>query len=259
MIMLPFTIKDTNQPVERLCRMTSHQLQNLDVDVRLLLHRCEVRQLHTFSRSTRRLLHAEILKEARRYAEDAFITLLRGIAEPEIFLPTELLNRYPHRRYCLLLSPRGSRELSEICNIDGRYRQYLVAYGDYELVVDAKPQLTDTEAYLINPTKYTLFLRQVNEADTISVYRSDFIDLTANTAIPLDLHAQDVIDTIRNGIEAALEQQPRWHPSPTPQVEADETPATVTECPRCCGPVQRIGQDSFFCLDCDWDNLRPLV
>ena len=31
----------------------------------------------------------------------------------------------------------------------------------------------------------------------------------------------------------------------------------LTSCPECKGEVRRINE-SFFCLECDWDNLPPL-
>ena len=37
-------------------------------------------------------------------------------------------------------------------------------------------------------------------------------------------------------------------------VEVGESENT---CPKCGGKVQSIGKGSYFCLDCDWDNLEP--
>lgn len=260
MTMFPFTIKVTNQSVERLCRITSqNRQQNFDVDVQMLLHQCEIHQLHALSHSTRRHLRFEILNEAQEHAYQAFLPFLRSVAEPEIFLPTDLLNRYPHRQYCLLMSPNRSRELFDVYNINGRHSQRLVTYIDYELIVEARPQLLDTEAYLVAPSKYTLFIRQVNEANTIDVYRSDFIDLAVSTPPPLDLHAQDVIDTIQHSFETEFDESPRWRQLLMfPISQEIESSAKLSKCPKCDGQIQRIGEDSYFCLDCDWDNLQPL-
>ncbi|MCZ6675702.1 MAG: hypothetical protein O7E52_00475, partial [Candidatus Poribacteria bacterium] len=158
-----------------------------------------------------------------------------------------------------LLSPRRARDLFEVYNTDGRHSRRLVNYNGYDLIVNSGFQIFDTEAYLIAPNKYTLFVRQVNETDAIKVYRSDFIDLTGNTPPPLDLHVQDVIDAVQNNIGEATDREPRYQQLfmfPMPRQE--ETPVTVTECPKCSGEVQRIGGESYFCLECDWDNLPAL-
>ena len=259
--MLPFVIKDTHQPVERLRRITAqNQHQDLDVHVELLLHTREIRQVHALSGAARRHLSAEIFNEAKARAYEEFLTFLRRVAEPEVFLPTDLLNRYPHRQYYLLLSPNRSHELFEIYNTELRYGQRLVTYVDYDFIVEASPQIIDREAYLIAPGKYTLFMRQVNEDNAIRVYRSDFVDLAASTPPPLDLRAQDLINTIQNGAEATTEDEPHWQQLlmfPTAQ-EKEEPPTKLTKCPACEGQVQEIGEDSYFCLNCDWDNLKTL-
>lgn len=259
--MLPFVIKDTHQPVERLRRITAqNEHQDLDVHVELLLHTREIHQVDTLSGTARRHLSTEIFNEAKAYAYEAFLTFLRRVAEPEVFLPTDLLNRYPHRRYCLLLSPNRSHELFEIYNADIRYSERLVTYVDYDFVVNASPQMIDTEAYLIAPGKYTLFMRQVNEDNVIKVYRSDFVDLAASTPPPLDLQAQDLIDTIQNNdTEAAANDEAHWQQLLMfPTSGEQEKRAKMTKCPACEGQVQQIGEDSYFCLDCDWDNLKTL-
>ena len=259
--MLPFVIKDTHQSVERLRRITAqNQHQDLDVHVELLLHTREIRQVHALSGAARRHLSAEIFNEAKARAYEEFLTFLRRVAEPEVFLPTDLLNRYPHRQYYLLLSPNRSHELFEIYNTELRYGQRLVTYVDYDFIVEASPQIIDREAYLIAPGKYTLFMRQVNEDNAIKVYRSDFVDLAASTPPPLDLCAQDLINTIQNGAEATTEDEPHWQQLlmfPTAQ-EKEEPPTKLTKCPACEGQVQEIGEDSYFCLNCDWDNLKTL-
>ena len=76
---------------------------------------------------------------------------------------------------------------------------------------------------------------------------------------PLDLHAQDVIDTVRNETGAEIESEPRYRQLfMFPQLHRKEPPVTVTECPECGGEVQRVGGGSYFCLDCNWDNLPTL-
>jgi len=262
MLMLPFTIKTTNEPIARLCRITPpDQHRELNVDVHFLLYSWEIYRLHALRDSTRHHLASQLWNEAQQHADDAFITFLRSGAETEMFLPTEVLNRYPHRQYCLLLSPNRSRELFEVYNASDWYSQYLVTYGGYDLIVSGKPQLLDTEAYLIAPSKYTLFLRQVNEPNAIKVYRSDFVDLAENTPPPLDFHAQDVLDTVQRGRGAAtVEPEQLWQQllSKFPLSQREGVPAAVVKCPQCNGQLQRIGGENYFCLDCDWDNLPTL-
>jgi hypothetical protein len=260
MNMLPFTITITNQSPVRLCRITSHPPQELDVDVEFLVHSWEIDQLQALREDTRRQPRRQILNESQDSLYEAFIRFLRGIAEPNIFLPTNLLSGYPYGEYCLLLSQTRSRELLDIYNASDRYSQRAVTYGRYNFILNASPQLLDTEAYLIVPNKYTLFLRQVNETSEIQIYRSEFIDLASNTPPPLDFHAQEVIDTIQNSIDSEIEAEPRWRQLFIfPMRQEEEPSATVTECPKCGGEVQRIGGESHFCLNCDWDNLPTLA
>ena len=204
-------------------------------------------------------LTQQIPSEVQKDAYETFIRFLRGVTEQELFLPTEHLSRYPHRQCCLLLSPSRVRELFEVYNPSLRYSQRLVNYRGYNLIVDKGSQLSDTEAYLIAPSKYTLFLRQVHDGNEIKIYRSNFVDLTGNTPPPLDLYAQDVIDTVRNETGAEIESEPRYRQLfMFPQLHRKEPPVTVTECPECGGKVQRVGGGSYFCLDCNWDNLPTL-
>ena len=262
MHMLPFTIKTTNQPTARLCRITPpDRHQELNIDVQFLLYSWEIHRWDALRDSTRRQLALQLLNEAQQYADEVFITFLRGVAETAIFLPTDVLNRYPHCQYYLLLSPNRSRELFEVYNASGRYSRYLVTCGGYDLIVNVRSQLSDMEAYLISPNKYTLFLRQINEPNEIKVYRSDFVDLAENTPPPLDFHAQDVIDTVQRNIEAAMIERELLRPrfsSRFPLSQREEAHATVVKCPKCNSEVRRIGGESYFCLDCDWDNLPTL-
>ena len=253
--MLPFTIKVTHQPVERLCRITARsEQQNVDVDVDIHAHSREFLPLFADRSSAR--LDTEVLNEAMEFAYEAFIGFLQRIAQPDIFLPMNRLNRYPQRLYCLLMSPNRSREVFEIYNASAGN---CLTYGDYELVVSRKTQLQDTEAYLIAPNKYTLFMRQTVESRAINVYRSDFIDLVTNTPPPLNLHAQDILDTLESSVaaesERAMEGEQLLIFSPD---EVKKEKEKQTECPKCGGPIQKIGVGRYFCLNCEWDNLPPL-
>ena len=237
-----------------LCRITPpEQHEELDVDVGALLRSWEIHHLHALSDSTRRNLTRQILNEVPNDAYKMFIRFLRGVAEPEVFLPTGRLNRYLHRQYCLLLSSRRARELFEVYNRGRRYSRRLINFSGYDFIVGTGTQLLDTEAYLIAPNKYTIFLRQVNAANEISVYHSDFIDLAGSTPPPLALHPQDVIDTVRNNAGTENEGKPHHQ-----QYFREESPATITKCPECGGEAQRIGGESYFCLECNWDNLPAL-
>ena len=254
MNMLPFTIKTTDQATMHLCRITPpEQHEELDVEVGFLLRSWEIHHLHALRDSTRRNLTRQILNEVPNDAYKMFIRFLRGAAEPEVFLPTVRLDRYLHRQYCLLLSSGRVRELFEVYNRGSRHSRRLINFSGYDLIVGTGTQLLDTEAYLIAPNKYTIFLRQVNASNEINVYHSDFIDLAGSTPPPLVLESQDVIDTVRNSVGIEIEGK-----SHQQQHSQEESPVTITTCPECDREVQRIGGESYFCLECNWDNLPAL-
>ena len=237
-----------------LCRIAPpEQHEELDVEVGFLLRSWEIHRLHALRDSTRRNLTRQIRNEVPNDAYKMFIRFLRDAAEPEDFLPTVRLNRYLPRQYCLLLSSRRARELFEVYNRGSRHSRRLINFSGYDLVVGAGTQILDAEAYLIAPNKYTIFLRQVNAANEINVYHSDFIDLAGSTPPPLALRPQEVIDTLRNNIGTATEAKPHYQ-----QSDRDEPSITITECPECSGEIQQIGGESYFCLQCNWDNLPAL-
>ena len=102
-----------------------------------------------------------------------------------------------------------------------------------------KTQLQDTEAYLIAPNKYTLFMRQAVESRAINVYRSDFIDLVTNTPPPINLHPQDIIEALETGVPAESDRPAEGGQllmfSPDEEKEEKENQA---ECPKCGGPFR---------------------
>ncbi len=255
--MLPFTTKVTHQVVERLCRiLAQEEPQHLDIDVNIHTHSCELPSVFASGSSTRRELGLQVLNGAQEHAFEAFVTLLQNTARRELFLPIHLLNRYSQRLYYLLMSPERSDEVLEIYRANGGD---LLTYDNYEIIVSRKPQIRDTEAFLIAPGKYTLFMRQVIESRAIHVYRSDFVDLIMNTPPPLNLHAQNVIDALQNRANQECEQPSEGQQLlmfPTQQKKPKA--GTITECRECGGPVKEIGARKYFCLDCDWDNLPPL-
>jgi len=255
--MLPVTTKVTHQLVERLCRITAqNELQDIDVDVDIHMYSREIHHLFMARSNLSPNFCSQVLSEAKEHAYEAFITFLQDIAQPEVFLPVNLLNRFPHRSYCLLMSSRRSHEVFEIHNASDLDR---VIYNNYELIVSSTPQIRDTEAYLIAPNKYTLFMRQVNESRAINVYRSDFVDLVINTPPPLILHAQDIIETLQTNISPESAQPVEGQQLLIfPPHEEKEEMEKVVECPECGGAIQKIGVGKYFCLDCEWDNLPPL-
>ena len=254
MNMLPFTIKTTDQATMHLCRITPpEQHEELDVSVGFLLRSWEIHHLHALRDSTRRNLTRHILNEVPNDAYKMFIRFLRETAEPETFLPATRLNRYLHRQYCLLLSTSRAHELFAVHNNGGRHSQRLINFSGYDLIVGTGIQLLDTEAYLIAPSKYTIFLRQVNAANEINVYHSDFIDLGGSTPPPLLFRPEEIIDIVRNNVGAETESKAHHE-----QDHGEESPATIVDCPECGGEVQRIGGESYFCLECSWDNLPAL-
>ncbi len=223
--------------------------QELDIEVRSLLRSWEVHRLHTLRDSTRRNLTRQIRNEIPNDAYKMFTKFLRGAAEADVFLPIARLDRYLCRQYCLLLSSGRTHELFEVYNSGTRYSRRLINFNGYDLIVGTGVQLLDAEAYLIAPNKYTIFLRQVNAANEINVYHSDFIDLAGSTPPPLALHPQEVIDTVRSNLDAST--------AGSPDHQADAS-ATIVTCPECDGEIQQIGGANYFCLECSWDNLPAL-
>ena len=117
----------------------------------------------------------------------------------------------------------------------------------------------DTAAYLVAPDKYTLFIRQVREENTIRVYRSNFINLTRNSPPPFKLDTHDIIESLQLEF---VEERERNLPIEQllmfpPNAEEANSPRLV-KCPECGGRVRRLGREADFCLECDWDNLPPL-
>ena len=252
--MLPFVLKIADRPVERLHHINAEN-QNIDVDVQIEFYS---RELNAGSENTSETPR-QILQEVTEKAYKAFIAFLQGAAEPEEFLPFALLEQYPCRKYCLLLSAARSHELLEIRQRQPNASQSVLHYGDYELEITARRQLLDTAAYLVAPKKYTLFVRQVREDNTIHVYRSSFMNLTRNAPPPLTLDAREIIESVQLEIAGESEQalpieQLLMFPPSAEEMNANQ----LTTCPDCGGRVKSIGREGQFCLECNWDNLPPL-
>ena len=256
--MLPFILKIADQPVERLQRINVEN-QPIDVNVQVELYSREIDRTDMEWTSQPRRLSQLILQEATENAYTTFIEFLRDSAEPATFLPFERLSQYPCRQYSLILSVSSSHELFEICQMQPDTSPSILHYGEYEIAIKPRRYILDTAAYLVAPDKYTLFIRQVREDDTIRVYRSDFINLTRNSPPPFKLDTRDIIENVQlelvgeRGQAVPIEQLLMFPPS----TEEANSPRLI-KCPECGGRVRQLGREGIFCLECDWDNLPPL-
>ena len=256
--MLPFVLKIADQPVERLQRI-SDENQPIDVDVQVELYSREIDRAHVAPTSQPRRLSQLILHEATENAYATFIGFLQDNAESEAFLPFERLSQHSCRQYALILSASRSHELFEICQIQPDASPSVLYYGGYEIAIKPRRYILDTAAYLVAPGKYTLFIRQVREDNTIRVYRSHFINLTRNSPPPFKLDTRDIIESVQLELVGEREQTlpiEQLLMFPTSTEEADS--ARLSKCPECGGRVRQLGREGIFCLECDWDNLPPL-
>ena len=256
--MLPFVLKIADQPIERLPRSNTES-EPIDVNVQVELYAREINRADAPRTPEPRRLSQVILHEATENAYATFIAFLRNSAEPEDFLPFERLAQHPCQQYALIVSTPRSYELFEICQMQSDANTPVFHYGGYEITIKPRRHVLDTVAYLVAPDKYTLFIRQVREENTIRVYRSDFMNLTENSPPPFKLDPRDIIESLQ--LQLAGEGE---HPLPIEQLlmfppSDEETDAPrINNCPECGGRVRRIGKAADFCLECDWDNLPPL-
>ncbi len=263
--MLPFVLKTVEEPLQRLHLLHSEN-STVDVEVETEFYTTEfdssLREDRPF---TFRRRNYAVLSDAKEAAYKAFTTFLQQTSEPESFLPIELLSQYAFQRYALILSVTRSYELHEVFQntpdtIWMDRGNSIFEYDGYELSLSAKHHILDSSAYLVAPRKFTIFIRRVNDTDTARFYRSGFIDLTGNAPPPLQLNAQEVIEAVQQYIasrESAMQIGQLLMFPPSLETETDEVDEYLTNCPRCKGEVRRINE-SFFCLECDWDNLPPL-
>ena len=252
--MLPFVLKIADQPIERLQRVSAES-QPIDVNVQVELYAREINRADTSRTSLSQL----ILDEATENAYATFVAFLQNNAESEDFLPFERLAQYPCRQYVLILSASRSHEIFEICQMQPEANASTFHYGEYEITIKPRRYVLDTTAYLVAPDRYTLFIRQVREENTIRVYRSDFMNLTRNSPPPFKLDARDIIESLQLQLVGETEQ-----PLPIEQLlmfppsTEDTASPRIDKCPECGGSVRRLGRGADFCLECDWDNL-PLL
>jgi hypothetical protein len=256
--MLPFVLKIADRPVERLQRINAEN-QTIDVDVQLEFYSREFEPADIARPSRRQGLSQLILQEATESAYANFVTFLRDTAEPQEFLPFEYLTQYPSRRYSLILSASRSHELFEICQIQPDASHSILHYRGYEIAIKPRRYVLDTAAYLVAPDKYTLFIRQVREDNTIRVYRSDFINLTRNSPPPFRLDTRDIMESVQLELVREREQTlPLEQLLMFPPTNEETSLPRIANCPQCDGRVRRLGREGYFCLECDWDNLPPL-
>lgn len=256
--MLPFTLKIADRPVERLQRINTEN-QSIDVDVQLEFYSREFEPVDMSRPSRRQGLSQSILQEATESAYANFVAFLRESAEPQNFLPFAYLTQYPCRRYALILSAARSHELFEMCQIQPDASPSILHYRGYEIAIKPRRHVVDTAAYLVAPDKYTLYIRQVRENNTIRVYRSDFINFTRNSPPPFKLDTRDIIENVQLELMTEREQNsPLEQLLMFPPTNEETSLPRVTNCPECGGRVRRLGREGYFCLECDWDNLLPL-
>lgn len=248
--MLPFVLKITDQPLERLQRINDEN-QPFDIDVQIELYSREANASDEDNASQSRKLNELI------YA--AFISFLQDSAEPEAFLPFERLSEHSCRQFVLILSASRSHELFEICQMQPGTSTSVLNCRGYEITIKPRRHILDTTAYLVARDKYTLFIRKVEENDTTRFYRSDFINLSQNSPPPFKLDAHNIIESMQLELMGDREQTlpiEQLLMFPTSSEEANSP--RLSKCPECGGRVRQLGREGIFCLECDWDNLPPL-
>ncbi len=248
--MLPFVLKVADRPVEQLQRVNAEN-ESIDVNVHIELYSRALNRVDEGGPSQSRQLNELI------YA--AFIEFLRNNAESEVFLPFERLAQHPCRQYLLILSALSSHELFEICQMQTGTSASVLNYGGYEITIKPRRHVLDTTAYLVAPDKYTLFIRKVQEDNTVRIYRSEFINLNRNSPPPLKFDTRDILENVQLELGRAREQtlpieQLLMFPSSTEETNRPR----LLKCPECGGRVRQLGKEANFCLECDWDNLPPL-
>ncbi len=262
--MLPFILKTVDEPSLRL-QLLSNRNVTFDVHIQTEM---EINDENCSSLEGNEI-HLEdsnraILREAKEAVYKAFTTFLKQTSEPGPFLPFERLSQYPYQRYTLILSVTHSYELQDVFQstsdmiwMDGG--NSIFEFEGYELAINAKHHIVDSSAFLVSPEKFTVFMRRVNAPDTTRFYRSAFIDLIQNAPPPFHLNAQEIIETVQQDIasrESAISMDKRMANASNDGEDISEM-ENRPSCPECNGDIRRIGT-SFFCLQCDWDDLPPL-
>ena len=261
--MLPFILRTVDAPSLQLQILSNDNLTlNVHIQTEMPINDeiCPESDSAEFNRHSD---NRAILREAKEAVYKAFTTFLKHTSEHVSFFPIELLSQYPCQRYTLILSVTRSYELQDVFQntsdtiwMDGV--NSIFEYEGYELAINAKHHIVDSSAFLVAPEKFTVFMRWDNVPDTLRFYRSSFIDITQNAPPPYHLNAQDVIETIQQYIVSrdsamSLKKMRQYTASEEDSNETD----TLAYCPECKGEIRGIGR-SYFCLQCDWDDLPPL-
>ena len=260
--MLPFIFKTVETPVQRL-HLPCNENHAIDVEVKNEFYTSDYKvPPNTWLRTRAIWLRNFVMWEkAEQTAYKTFTAFLHQMSEPAPFLPVERLERYPYRRYALLLSVAYLYELTQGALDVHRIRtsRFVLEYAGYELTIDANRHVSEDSAYLVSPTKFALFVRRVNAGDmtTARFYRSEFINVNDNVLPPLRLDAQEVVAAVQQDIATQESAIPISQLLLLPPSLKTETTMELTECPMCNGDVRSIGEN-YFCLQCDWDNLPPL-
>ncbi len=131
-----------------------------------------------------------------------------------------------------------------------------------------QPYLNDNACYVIPPEYYVTYLHKYEFATSYRVNVCSFLDLSEQAFQPIRLQPQSVIDLLiagqsphymgaerRNGVQAPLVQLDKGSLRHWP---AESTHRELTGCPVCNGSIHHLNEKDAFCLDCDWDNLRPI-
>jgi hypothetical protein len=234
-----------------------------EINVDLRFHSCEIEHLESLRPSIRRELVFQVIEDAKRRVYDEFIHFLQITARPVTFFPLEALRRYRNQRYSLILASRIAHEVSELSGISMHSTDEVLIFNGCELEVNEHPQLMEPEAYIVASNRYAVFLHPILNVQSVDVYRSDFIELNQRTLPPIRIHAQMIVDVIQQVLQPSIRRRRMTTLFDIIQgnlpPEEDPPPSKLlTKCPKCNGRLKRLGGDDYFCLDCDWDNLKPM-
>lgn len=239
-----------------------------EIDVNIRFHSSEIERLEYLRPSTRQQLVYQVIEDAKRHAYDEFIYFLQITAHAVNSFPLEALGRNRNQRYSLLMSPRKAREIAEISGISIHSDDEAIIFGGCELEVNEHPRLIDPETYLVASDRYVLLLYPSLNVQSVDIYRSDFIELNQASLPPISMHSQIVIETIQHLLEPTRRRGRRQRRRQMMSIfeliqrnpPRDDLPPSklLTECPKCGGRVKRLGGEDYFCMDCDWDNLKPM-
>ena len=131
-----------------------------------------------------------------------------------------------------------------------------------------QPHLNDQVCYVIPPEYYVIYLHERVSEGVFRIYASPFLNLMEQDFQPIRIQTQGVLDLLEVGTDS-MYGEPNLSPIPPgPLVQSSrgmlqrrsEERATgdLKRCPVCGGSIQYLNEHDAFCLDCDWDNLKPI-